>query len=331
MFWRSRHPVKSKVMSGQIHSVSIVIPAYNSAEWVEATIESCLNQTVGEVEIVVVDDGSTDATLDAVSRFGRRVTSHSLANGGVSRARNFGALKTSGEWLLFLDSDDRLLPHAVESLQRAAESRKASVAYGMVIERREPPAIPRLNGFDFCAGAPPLPSQANINRGAIITPGSAIVRRDVFENAGGFISGTEPMEDRDLWMRCGLLASIAHCDTVVLDKTWRPGSHGTQDAKRIYRGWLAKRRLRAWGAERGLEIDWIPNDAGLLTSAIQEAFHWRCWGLLEPLLADARRLGLSNGWTARGHAARIFFSLTGRGQPRPDWIDVSAGLLSNGA
>lgn len=313
-------------MSGQTHSVSVIIPAFNSARWIAGAVESCLRQTMATIEVIVVDDGSTDGTAGKLLPFGDRVTCMRIENGGVSRARNLGAKRSSGEWLIFLDSDDRLLPHAIESLLGAARSGSAPVAYGMVIERREPPAIAKLNGFDFCAGAPPDPSRTNLDRCAIITPGAAVVCREAFDAAGGFVPGTEPMEDRDLWLRCGLMGPIAHCDTVVLDKTWRPASHGTQAAKRIYRGWLAKRRLKAWGLERKLPVEWIPSDTVLLTGAVKEAIHWRTWEILEPLLQDAMSLGVENAWTIRARATVLALRLCGRNFSTPDWVKSSAGF-----
>jgi glycosyltransferase involved in cell wall biosynthesis len=152
-------------MSGQTHSVSVIIPAFNAARWIAGAVESCLRQTLAAPEVIVVDDGSTDGTVGELVSFGDRVSCFRTGNGGVSQARNLGAEKSRGEWLIFLDSDDRLLPHAIESLIGAAESGSAPVAYGMVIERREPPAIAKLNGFAFCAGDPPDPSRrADLSR-----------------------------------------------------------------------------------------------------------------------------------------------------------------------
>lgn len=296
--------------------VSIVIPAWNAAATLRAAVDSCLAQTV-PVEIVVVDDGSTDGTPDVLSELPAGVCKVSIPNGGVARARNHGAALTTGEWLVFLDADDVLLPWACERLVAAAGP--AGLVYGYILERGRPGVLDRLSGHPFCAGDPPLPAQRNFDRGAIITPGSAAVRRDVFETCGGFLSGTEPMEDRDLWIRCGLVTSVAHCGTVVLDKTWSAGSHGSQAAKRIYRGWMSKARLRRWGAARGYDVSWIPADSELITQAIREAIHYGCGEILPALVRDARGTGARNVWTLR---AAIRSRIARR--PEPDWIAASA-------
>ncbi|MDX2079817.1 MAG: glycosyltransferase family A protein [Terrimicrobiaceae bacterium] len=301
-------------------SVSIVIPVFNGAAYLKACVASCRDQ--GAADIVVVDDGSTDETATLAEALGVRLIRKE--NGGVGSARNVGAAETASDWLMFLDVDDMLVPRAVSTLLEQAEAARAGVVYGMVIERRAPGELARLNGFAFCSGEPPRPAQANLDRCAIITPGSALVRREVFLEAGGFVTGTEPMEDRDFWLRCGLLTRFAHADSVVLDKTWRPGSHGSQAAKRIYRGWLAKRRLRMWGDDRGRDVRWIPDDRILVTQAIKEAFHEQRWELLVPLLRDVEAVGARNYWTVRARLTSLVIK-----RPPPVWIDASAGLPLN--
>ena len=339
--------------SSMLSPVSIIIPAYNAAEYLSATLRSCLQQTVAPYEIIVVDDGSRDGTEEVVAAFGgvdfsrnstdaancgvapvlgasrmlytlnscapsTPCTSSASAslerslivryvrvdNGGVSRARNIGAAKAMGEWLdledrflLFLDADDQLLPHALEQLLKTAIAQKAGVAYGMVIERRETPQLARLNGFDYAAGVPPHGGERNFWRSAIITPGSALVRANLHQAVGGFVTGYEPMEDRDYWIKCGLLDKIAFCDTVVLDKKWHPASHGSQHSKRIYRGQLAQRALKSWAQERGVSIEWMPEDQVIVKSALDEAVWRRCYDILRPLLDEAKVLGFAH-WKA---------------------------------
>src|SRR5215831_19552177 len=93
--------------------VSVVIPCYNQARFLGEAVESVLAQTCSCSEIIVVDDGSTDNTLEVASRY-RQVRCVSQRNQGQGVARNEGLKHTSGEFVVFLDSDDRLLPHAFE-------------------------------------------------------------------------------------------------------------------------------------------------------------------------------------------------------------------------
>ena len=270
------------------------------------------------LEVIVVDDGSTDATPEVCATFGGQVRSVRLENGGVSRARNIGAKMARGEWLVFLDADDVLLPHALAALLECAEKEKAGVAYGMVIERSEPGKLARLNGFDFAAGNPPMAASATLRRGAVATPGSAIVRADLHRRVGGFVSGYEPLEDRDYFAKCGCLERVAFCDTVVLDKTWRPASHGSQHAKRIFRGQRAQRDLRRWLDGHGLDSAWMPSDVQFLNWALDEAVWWRCPEIVAPLRKLAHQAGVPH-WRSW-----IYGMLTRR--PAPDWVCVEPSV-----
>ena len=271
------------------------------------------------LEVIVVDDGSTDATEEVCATFGGQVRSVRLKNGGVSRARNIGAKMARGEWLVFLDADDVLLPNALAALLECAEREKAGVAYGMVIERSEPGKLARLNGFDFAAGNPPTAASATLRRGAVATPGSATVRADLHQRAGGFMSGYEPLEDRDYFAKCGCLERVAFCDTVVLDKTWRLASHGSQHAKRIFRGQRAQRDLRRWLDGRGLDSAWMPSDVQFLKWALDEAVWWRCPEIIAPLRKLAHEAGVS-------HWRSWLYGMVVR-RTEPAWINVEPQVL----
>ena len=293
-------------------TISIIIPAYNAEETLLATLQSCLHQTLEPREIIVIDNGSHDATAKIAASFGSKIQYLFMNNEGVSRARNIGAERATGEWLLFLDADDQLLPHALETLLTAAEDQQANVVYGMVIERREPPQLARLNGFNFAAGESPHGAERNFWRCAIATPGSALVKNSLHERMDGFVTGYEPMEDRDYWIKCGLLEKIAFCDMVVLDKIWRPSSHGSQHSKRIYRGQQAQRALKKWALERNAVTEWMPDERKIIKSALDEAVWRRCYDILKPLLKEAKVVGVSH-WKAALLA--VLFP-----RPIPKWI-----------
>lgn len=94
--------------------VSVVIPAYNAEATIGPTIESVLRQTVQKIEIIVVDDGSSDGTQQEVKRFGHQVRYIHQERSGVSAARNRGIGEAHGEWVAFLDGDDVWLPRKLE-------------------------------------------------------------------------------------------------------------------------------------------------------------------------------------------------------------------------
>ncbi len=293
-------------------SISVIIPAYNAEETLASAITSCFSQTLRPTEVIVVDDGSSDGTSRVIQEFGDRVRGKRVDNGGVSRARNLGAAMTTGEFLVFLDADDVLLPQSLELLTKAMDG--AGAVYGMVIEQVAPPGLAKLNGFDFAVGVPPFPAERNFWRGAVITPGSAMVRADLHRTIGGFVSGYEPLEDRDYWIKCGLLAPMAFLDSIVLEKRWAPASHGSQHAKRIFRGQRAQRDLRSWCQKRGIDCSWMPSDDEILQRALDESLWRREFSILKPLRQVADGLGVRH-WKSE-ILSRLLMQLP------PDWITV---------
>lgn len=100
--------------------ISIIVPFYNTESSIGSCIDSILHQTYSDIEIILVDDGSTDHSADICKDYQRkdkRITVYRKENGGVSSARNKGIDIASGKYIMFLDSDDKLSPHACEVLR----------------------------------------------------------------------------------------------------------------------------------------------------------------------------------------------------------------------
>ena len=95
--------------------VSVIIPAYNGDRYIQEAIASVLVQTYTDYEIIVVDDGSTDNTLQVLEQYGERIKYFSQTNQGVAASRNLGLAKAKGEYIAFLDQDDVFLPHKLAS------------------------------------------------------------------------------------------------------------------------------------------------------------------------------------------------------------------------
>lgn len=107
-------------------TVSVIIPSYNAAEYIAQTLESVLAQTLSDIEVIVVDDGSTDSTRDVVAEFAckdSRVTLVEQANQFAGVARNNGMAKARGTYLYFLDADDYIEKTALEELVDAIEKK----------------------------------------------------------------------------------------------------------------------------------------------------------------------------------------------------------------
>ncbi len=137
--------------------VSIIINNFNYERFLRAAIDSALGQTYDSVEVIVVDDGSTDQSRAAIERYGARVTAVLKPNGGQSSALNAGFAQSHGDMVIFLDADDVLLPHAAQAVVEAfdAQPDAAKVQYRMAVidrhgrptgEIKPPPHIPLPNG-----------------------------------------------------------------------------------------------------------------------------------------------------------------------------------------
>ena len=111
-------------------TASVVIPCYNAARFIEGTVRSAQEQTIGDIEIICVDDGSTDGTLEllrAIAEKDARVRVISQENGGEGVARDRGLCEATGSWLYFLDADDLMMPQLLEKSIARAEQTAADV------------------------------------------------------------------------------------------------------------------------------------------------------------------------------------------------------------
>ncbi len=109
--------------------VSIIIPCYNAEKFLAQTINSVLQQTVSDYEIIIIDDGSTDSSTEIIKSFGSRVRAEFQTNLGASAARNKGTELAQGEFIQYLDADDLLRPDALEKRITALRESGADVAY----------------------------------------------------------------------------------------------------------------------------------------------------------------------------------------------------------
>lgn len=110
--------------------ISVIIPLYNKYLAIARTIESVIRQTYKDWELLIIDDGSNDGSDQVVRQYisDKRIRYIYKSNGGVSLARNMGIQMAKGEWLLYIDADDYLLPNALETLLNLAEKFKVNIA-----------------------------------------------------------------------------------------------------------------------------------------------------------------------------------------------------------
>src|SRR5437868_5782473 len=93
--------------------VTVAIPCFNAAQWIAKAVQSALDQTWPSVEIIVVDDGSTDGSLGVLAAFGEKIRVFSAAHRGGNHARNAALHAATGDWIQYLDADDELEPEKI--------------------------------------------------------------------------------------------------------------------------------------------------------------------------------------------------------------------------
>jgi GT2 family glycosyltransferase len=183
--------------------VSVVVATYNRARYLPEAIASVLSQRFADLELVVVDDGSTDATREAVGAFSDpRIGYVYQAHRGVSAARNTGLGIASGEYLAFLDDDDVFLPDKLRVQARALQhdASLGLVAGGhLVIDEQR-----RVLAVDEPWKRLPRLSAEAILLGNRFASNSVLVRRSYLERVGGFDEALSLAEDWDTWMRLAL-------------------------------------------------------------------------------------------------------------------------------
>ena len=177
--------------------VSVIIPTYNHGHFVGEAIESVLTQTYPHHEIVVVDDGSTDGTANVVANY-HGVRYVWQRNRGLSAARNRGIHESRGEYLVFLDSDDRLLPQHVElSLEALRSHPEAGWVCGDFRFIGKPPTWWRGHYCD------PRPDHFGslLRLDFVFVPHCVMYRREVVLRSGGFDERVKSCEDLEFYLR----------------------------------------------------------------------------------------------------------------------------------
>ena len=194
--------------------ISVVIPAYNAAPFIAMTVRSALQQTYQDLEVIVVDDGSSDGTAACLEEFGDRIRVIRQANAGVARARNAGVALATGSWIAFLDADDLWLPNKLE-LQMASTTAPLSYTNRFNIGARGGLPVVQSDSTPMREGDVFMPL---LLEGNFITNSSVLIRRDVFEASGGFESSVSPAEDWDLWLRLAVSGGHARLVTQILGR-----------------------------------------------------------------------------------------------------------------
>ena len=217
--------------------ISVIIPTYNRKNTLPRAVESVLNQAYKPVEIIIVDDGSTDGTKEWFSEMYPLVHYIYQVNSGVSSARNTGINSARGDWIALLDSDDEWLPDKLELqvklLQNNAELRfchtnEIWIRNGVRINQRKKHQKYGGNIFKKCL---------DICR---ISPSSSLFHTSVIKDVGRFDESLDVCEDYDLWLRITAKYPVLFLDQPLIKKF---GGH-TDQLSRVFGG-IEQYRIRS--------------------------------------------------------------------------------------
>lgn len=200
-------------------AITAVIPAYNAAEFLPATIQSVVEQSFTNWELLVIDDGSTDNTANVVRQFctqDARIRLISQENSGVSAARNRGAQESTAELVAFLDADDRWLPTKLSAhVEHMTQHLESGVSFGRVelIEADGATTGKLTNNI-----SQQLRPEDFFYTNPTVTTSNMVIRRALFLAMGGFDQTMQYNEDVDLLLRIAMQgeASIDAIDRVLV-------------------------------------------------------------------------------------------------------------------
>jgi len=188
--------------------VSIIIPVHNSQKFLEECIESALSQTYPNIEIIAIDDGSTDNSLKILKKYSNKIKLIETKNSRIATAVNQGLKIAKGEWMKRLDSDDVLYPNAIENLVSVGkniEDKRKTMLYGhydlidstsKVTGKKIQPNYNNLEIFDF---------NVILLHHFIGLPSSSLIHRSTIEEYGLLNESFERGEDYEFWLRNCLL------------------------------------------------------------------------------------------------------------------------------
>ena len=207
--------------------VSIVIPTYNRSEFLKESIASVLDQTCRDFELIIVDDGSTDNTLEILSAYKNSIVTIAGKHEGPSAARNRGIRAASGEFIAFLDSDDLWMPDKLLKQMdffrsnpgaMVCQTEEIWIRNGTRVNSRK--IHKKYSGwiFEKCL---PL---------CIVSPSAVMIHREVFNNIGLFDESLPACEDYDLWLRIAPHYPIHLIDEPLVVKR---GGHIDQQSRTV--------------------------------------------------------------------------------------------------
>ena len=209
-------------------NISVIIPTYNRKLFLIHAIDSVLNQTYQKLELIIIDDGSSDKSIEYIKKKHPDIKIYKQFNKGVSSARNKGIKISSNKWIAFLDSDDRWHPKKIEKQVNYLEKNPGhKICHTDEIWIRKGIRINQHKKHKKYGGQI-FDKSLDLCR---ISPSSVIIHRDVFNKVGLFNEKLPVCEDYDLWIRITAKFPVLYLDEKL---TIKYGGHLNQLSKKYW-------------------------------------------------------------------------------------------------
>src|SRR3972149_2135710 len=198
--------------------LSIVIPTYNSAPLLKNALQSVFNQTYQDFEVIVINNFSTDNTIDMVNSFNdERIKLINFNNEGViGKSRNVGIRESSGEWIAFLDSDDLWHPNKTRECIKAIKEHPEAILFAHKMRNIKEGVIIGVNEL---GAIPKNMYESLLFRGNRFATSSVVTKKSILEKVGGFSERPDftGVEDYDLWLRLSKHGKFNFINSVLGD------------------------------------------------------------------------------------------------------------------
>jgi len=271
--------------------VSVLIPAFNAERTIDSCIRSVLNQTWSDFELIVFDDGSTDATSQIIAKYALiddRVIHQRCPSRGLERTLNAMVEFSRGEYLARLDSDDEAMPERLEKQVAYLESHPKCSLVGSAVTYIDE------DGDAYCVDVLPLDHQEIEQRllngqGGLIHP-SVMIRKAILVEVGGYALDFKYVEDQELWLRIAMGGQLANIAEPLTRYRVHPENRSFTAAETARQNLV--KVLRISHEMRGVALnDRILRQESCTQNVHERARHW-AWSAIQA----------GNGKTARKHA-----------------------------
>jgi GT2 family glycosyltransferase len=239
-----------------MNTVSVVLPCFNARAWIREAVESVFAQEWVDVEVVIVDDGSTDGSGDVAAQAFPSVRVVRVENGGPSRARNLGTRLSRGAFIQYLDADDVLAAGKLHAQVAALSATGGDVAYGDWWELRRGPDGAYWKDRRIARRLEGEPAIALLSD-FWCPPAAYLFRRDIVDRVGGWDDEQHVVEDVRFLLRCVQHgAAFVYCEGEAASyRVHADGSQSTRDRSAFARGCLRNAVMmeRWWRSHGGLD------------------------------------------------------------------------------